>query len=62
MFGASDDSGENSAGSVLSSKTGLDHAGTVVDDDCLLFTHLIVKKLIDEETSWVDPCLLRLKV
>jgi len=39
---AANDGGEDSAGSVFTSKTGLDHAGTVVDDDCLLFTHLIV--------------------
>jgi hypothetical protein len=43
MLGATYDSGEDSAGSVFTSETGLDHTGTVIDDDCLLFTHFIVK-------------------
>jgi hypothetical protein len=43
MFGATHDGGEDGAGGVLTSKTGFNHAGAVVDDDCLLFTHLIEK-------------------
>ncbi len=42
MLGATDDGGEDSARSVLAGKPGLDHVGAVVDDDCLLFRHLIV--------------------
>jgi hypothetical protein len=39
VLGAADDGGENGAGSILTGKTSLDHAGSVINNDSLLFTH-----------------------
>jgi hypothetical protein len=41
VLGATYHSGEDSAGSVFTSETGLNHTWTVVDNNCLLFWHLM---------------------
>jgi hypothetical protein len=35
MTGTADDRGEDGAGGIITGKTGLDHAGTVVNDESL---------------------------